>query len=279
MTTSLKEKMQPAEHKEATVQQVLANPSIRKRIEEVLGKRAPQFASSIINLIKMDPKTFAGVNPVTIVQSAMVAATLDLPIDPNLGYAWVVPYKGRATFQMGYKGYVQLALRSGQYKAINVIDIHEGELVRWDPLSEEIEVDFAAKKSDAIVGYAAHFELINGFKKTTYWPKEQIKAHKRKFVKSDFGWSRDYDAMARKTVLKDILSKWGILSIQMQSAVSQDAIEYTDGKAPVAVQTEDGDYIDIDATTVDHETGEELFDGMTSAELDAQIAAEEADGK
>ncbi len=279
MTTSLKEKMQPAEHKETTVQQVLANPSIQKRIEEVLGKRAPQFASSIINLIKMDPKTFAGVNPVTIVQSAMVAATLDLPIDPNLGYAWVVPYKGRATFQMGYKGYVQLALRSGQYKAINVIDIHEGELVRWDPLSEEIEVDFAAKKSDAIVGYAAYFELINGFKKTTYWPKEQIEAHKRKFVKSGFGWSRDYDAMARKTVLKDILSKWGILSIQMQSAVSQDAIEYTDGKAPVAVQTEDGDYIDIDATTVDQETGEDLFDGMTSAELDAQIAAEEADGK
>src|SRR5690606_35091078 len=97
-----------------------------------------------------------------------------LPIDKNLGYAWVVPYGNKAQFQLGYKGYVQLALRTGQYKSINVIEIHEGELVKWNPLSEELIIDFEKKESDAIVGYAGYFELINGFKKSVYWTKEQI---------------------------------------------------------------------------------------------------------
>ncbi|KIG19670.1 recombinase RecT, partial [Clostridium tetani] len=137
-------------------------------------------------------------------------------------YAWVVPYGNKAQFQLGYKGYVQLALRTGQYKSINVIEIHEGELIDWNPLTEELKIDFSKKESDAVIGYAGYFELLNGFKKSTYWTKEQITKHKNKFSKSDFGWKKDFDAMARKTVLRNMLSKWGILSIEMQNAYTAD---------------------------------------------------------
>jgi recombination protein RecT len=160
--------------------------------------------------------------PMSVISSAMIAATLDLPVDKNLGYAWIVPYGGRAQFQLGYKGYIQLALRSGQYRFINVTPIHEGELKKWNPLTEEIEIDFEERKSDVIVGYAAYFELLNGFRKTIYWTREQVEKHRKKFSKSDFGWKNDWDAMAMKTVLKSLLSKWGILSIEMQKAVIED---------------------------------------------------------
>ncbi|HAA3503649.1 TPA_asm: recombinase RecT, partial [Listeria monocytogenes] len=126
---------------------------------------------------------------------AMVAATLDLPIDKNLGYAWIVPYKGRAQFQLGYKGYIQLALRTGQYKSINVIEVREGELLKWNRLTEEIELDLDNNTSEKVVGYCGYFQLINGFEKTVYWTRKEIEAHKQKFSKSDFGWKKDYDAM------------------------------------------------------------------------------------
>ncbi|RAP04757.1 hypothetical protein HS9_01889 [Bacillus velezensis] len=158
----------------------------------------------------------------SVISSAMVAATLDLPIDKNLGYAWIVPYGGKAQFQLGYKGYIQLALRTGQYKSINCIPIHEGELQKWNPLTEEVEIDFEKRESDAVIGYAAYFELINGFRKTVYWTKAQVEKHKKKFSKSDFGWKNDWDAMALKTVLKAVLSKWGILSVEMQKAVIEE---------------------------------------------------------
>ena len=155
----------------------------------------------------------------------MVAASLDLPIDKNLGYAWVVPYGNKAQFQMGYKGYIQLALRTGQYRNINVIEVYEGELIKWDRLTEEIELDFEQRKSDKIIGYVGYFELLNGFRKTVYWPKEDIERHRKRFSKSDFGWKNDYDAMAKKTVIRNLLSKWGILSIEMQQAYIEDVSE------------------------------------------------------
>lgn len=200
---------------------LLDTPKIAKRFEEVLGKRAPQYMSSILNLYNGDTY-LQKCDPTSVLASSMVAATMDLPVDKNLGYAWVVPYKGKAQFQMGYKGYIQLALRTGQYKHINTIEIHEGELVSWNPLTEELEVDFTKKVSDKVIGYAGYFELLNGFKKSTYWTKEQIEAHRKKFSKSDFGWSKDFDAMAKKTVLRNMLSKWGILSIEMQNAYTAD---------------------------------------------------------
>lgn len=194
------------------------------RFEEVLGKRAPQFTASILGLYNNE-KTLQKAEPMSVISSAMVAATLDLPVDKNLGYAWIVPYKGKAQFQLGYKGYIQLALRTGQYKFINCIPIREGELQKWNPLTEELDIDFEKRQSDSVIGYAAYFELLNGFRKTSYWPKADVEKHKSKFSKSDFGWGKDWDAMALKTVLKAILSKWGILSVEMQSALKEDGEE------------------------------------------------------
>lgn len=200
---------------------LLNSEAIKRRFEEVLKERAPQYMSSILNLVNSDVN-LQNCEPMSIVASCMVAATLDLPIDKNLGYAWIVPYKDRATFQLGYKGYIQLALRTAQYKAMNVIELHEGELADWNPLTEELTIDFNNRLSDAIVGYAGYFELLNGFKKSVYWSREQIEKHRRKFSKSDFGWNKDFDAMSKKTVIRNMLSKWGILSIEMQRAYTEE---------------------------------------------------------
>ena len=204
-----------------TLKALLASPNVKKRFEEVLKNRAPQYMTSIINLYSQE-KSLQKCEPMSVIASAMVAASLDLPIDKNLGYAWIVPYKNKAQFQLGYKGYIQLALRSGQYRYINAIPIHKGELKKWNPLTEEIEIDFESKESDEVIGYAGYFELLNGFRKTVYWTKEQIEQHRRKFSKSSFGWDNDWDAMALKTVIKNLLSKWGILSIDMQKAVIEE---------------------------------------------------------
>ncbi|MGM0853099.1 MAG: recombinase RecT [Bacillota bacterium] len=205
----------------STMKGLLASPSVIKRFEEVLGKRATQFTASILSLYNNE-KMLQKAEPMSVISSAMIAATLDLPVDKNLGYAWIVPYGGKAQFQLGYKGYIQLALRTGQYRYINVTPIHEGELIKWNPLTEEIDIDFEQRESEAVIGYAAYFELLNGFRKTVYWTREQVEKHRKKFSKSDFGWKNDWDAMAMKTVLKNLLSKWGILTVEMQKAAIED---------------------------------------------------------
>ena len=266
-TEALKEQMReqktaPANANNFSVKQLMGQDLFKKKFEDVLGARAPQFVASMINLVGND-KNLQGCNPVSVISSCLVAATLDLPIDKNLGYAWIVPYKGQATFQMGYRGYVQLALRSGQYRAINVVDVHEGELVEWNPLSEELKIDFTKKKSDKIIGYAAYFELLNGFKKAEYWDTARISEHKKKFSKSDFGWKNDFDAMARKTVLRNMLNHWGILSVQMQSGMSADlAATETDAAGAPPLVSEDGEIIDIDTLDVDMTVLEDLDNGQ-----------------
>lgn len=230
---------------------LLNTPTMKKKFEQVLDKKAPQFMTSLLNLYNSE-KALQKADPVSIVSSAMVAASLDLPIDKNLGYAWIVPYSGRAQFQLGYKGYIQLALRSGQYKAINVIEIREGELKSWNRLTEEIELDLDGATSDKVIGYCGYFKLINGFEKTVYWTKEEIEKHKKKFSKSDFGWKNDWDAMAKKTVLKNMLSKWGILSIEMQKAFIEDNEE-----REIKDVTEEATVIDGDFEIVDDEPSEQ----------------------
>lgn len=208
---------------------LLSTPTMQKRFEEVLKAKAPQFTSSILNLVNGDAN-LKKCEPTSVIMSAMVAATLDLPIDRNLGYSWIVPYGNKATFQIGYKGLIQLALRTGQYKAINAVAIHEGELVEWNPLTEELKIDFTAKKSEAVIGYAGYFELLNGFKKSVYWTRIEIESHKKKFSKTAMVWNSDFDAMALKTVIKNMLSKWGILSIDMQNAYKTDENEIREVK-------------------------------------------------
>ncbi|OUL03435.1 recombinase RecT [Bacillus spizizenii] len=250
----------PAQQQGTTMKGLLSSPAVMNRFEEVLGKRASQFTASILSLYNSE-NTLQKAEPMSVISSAMVAATLDLPVDKNLGYAWIVPYKGRAQFQLGYKGYIQLALRTGQYKSINCIPVHEGELQKWNPLTEEIEIDFEKRESESVIGYASYFELLNGFRKTVYWTKAQVEKHKKKFSKSDFGWGKDWDAMALKTVLKSMLSKWGILSVEMQKAVIED--------------NEERERIDI----TDEMSEPEIIDAEPSDEKPSAQDADPFDGK
>ncbi|ASK24795.1 recombinase RecT [Bacillus subtilis] len=255
-----KQNSAPGQQQGTTMKGLLSSPAVMNRFEEVLGKRASQFTASILSLYNSE-NTLQKAEPMSVISSAMVAATLDLPVDKNLGYAWIVPYKGRAQFQLGYKGYIQLALRTGQYKSINCIPVHEGELQKWNPLTEEIEIDFEKRESESVIGYAAYFELLNGFRKTVYWTKAQVEKHKKKFSKSDFGWGKDWDAMALKTVLKSMLSKWGILSVEMQKAVIED--------------NEERERIDI----TDEMTEPEIIDAEPSEEKPSVQDADPFDGK
>lgn len=259
-----------------TVKGLMDNPSIKKRFEGVLKEKAPQYMSSIVNLVNSDTN-LQKCDGMSVIASCMVAATMDLPVDKNLGYAWVVPYGSRAQFQMGYKGYIQLALRTGQYKAINVVEIREGELVSWNPLTEEIEVDFSKRESDAVIGYAGYFNLINGFEKTVFWTKEEVNNHANKFSKTinskNSVWKSNFDAMAKKTVLRNLLSKWGILSIEMQKAYTADEglinKEFMDDVENVQANVDDiqeyDDVVDVNYTVDSNgeilEGQENIFEG------------------
>ncbi|MBM7585812.1 recombination protein RecT [Bacillus pakistanensis] len=273
MATNSTLKNQLANKQETSAQQVSANslglksllntPTMQKKFDQVLEKKAPQFMASLLNLYNGDPSLQAA-EPMSIVSSAMVAASLDLPIDKNLGYAWIVPFydknKGHkaAQFQLGYKGYIQLALRTGQYKAINVIEVREGELKKWNRLTEELELDLEGTSSDKVIGYCGYFRLVNGFEKTVYWTKDEVEAHRIKHNKMkdkkalNNVWKSDYDAMAMKTVLRNMLGKWGILSIEMQKAISEDEREVKD-ITDDASEEEPEKIIDVEYTETDPE--------------------------
>ena len=216
-----------------SLNQLLNSENVKKRTTEILGDRSAQFLASILQVTK-DNNYLSKADPNSVLQAAMVAATLDLPINNNLGFAYIVPYKNDAQFQMGWKGFVQLALRSGQYKKINVIEIKEGEIneLKLDPLREDYMFNWiqdpSKREAAKTVGYAAFFQLVNGFEKTVYWTKEAVTQHAKKFSKS-FGyktsaWQTNFDAMAKKTVLKNMLSNYGSLSVdyQMQKAIKFD---------------------------------------------------------
>jgi recombination protein RecT len=221
-----------------SVKQVINSESYKKRFAEILGKKSQGFISSVIQIAD-DPK-FANVEPHTILTAAITAATLDLPINPSLGFAWIVPYKGKAQFQIGWKGYVQLALRTGSYSRINVIPVHKSQFVGWNPLTEELTGNFSVEipKEDKIIGYVAYFKLKNGFEKTVYWTKEKVTAHMKtysKAYKTSFSpWSDHknggFDKMACKTVLKIAISHFGFMSIDMQTAMRADhSVQQTEG--------------------------------------------------
>ncbi len=218
---------------------LMNTPTMKKKFQDILHDKSDSFMGSLMTLVGGDDY-LAKAEPMTIIAGALKAATMDLPIDKNLGYAYIVPFNrsekvgskwikhNEAQFILGYKGYIQLAQRSGQYKALNALEIYEGQLVSWNPLTEEFVFDYEAKQSDEVVGYVGFFELLNGFKKTVYWTKQEIESHRIKNAKGyekeklSGAWKDNYDAMATKTVLRNLLSKWGILSVEMQTAVISD---------------------------------------------------------
>ncbi len=211
---------------------LLSTEGVKKRFEEMLGKRAAQFTSSILSVVNSN-KALAQCDPMSIISSAAIAASMDLPINQNLGFAWIVPYVNVAQFQMGWKGYVQLALRSGQYKTINAAIIYEGQLLEENEFTGEMKFQ-KERTSDKVVGYLLYFRLLNGFEKFCYLTKENAEKHGKKYSKSyakGFGpWKDDFDSMALKTVVKNGLSKWGILSVEMQTAIVHDDGAVIDGE-------------------------------------------------
>ncbi len=176
---------------------------VKSKFTEVLKDKAQAYMDSIINLVN-DDKNLMECEPGSIIDACMIAASLDLSIDKNLEYTWIIPYRKKANFQLGYKGYIQLLLRTGEYKAINVIEVYEGQLKSWNPLTEEFDIDVAAKKSDAIIGYAGYFEMLNGFRKSVYWSKENMDGFRDNSFKSDTRWNSDYKAMAKRTVMRNM---------------------------------------------------------------------------
>jgi len=216
-----------------TLTGILSNESVKKRFDEMLGKKSAGFISSIISATKGNPK-LANCEPNSIVSSAVIAATLDLPIQSNLGFAAIVPYTTKvdgqfvdvAQFQIMWRGLVQLAIRSGQYRTINTSEVYEGELVKYSRVTGECEIDESQKKSEKIVGYVAYFKLVTGFEKYLYMSREEVEKHALKYsqtYKKGFGkWKDDFDSMAKKTVLKLLLSKFGILSVDIQNALTFD---------------------------------------------------------
>ena len=296
-----------------TVAQFLNNIDTQKYLEGMLKERTGQFVTSLVSLANT-AKGFAGANvePKSLLFCGLKAAAMNLPLEPNLGFAWAIPYKNNkvkppiveAQFQMGAKGYVQLAQRTGQYKKLNAIAIHEGELKMWDPFTEELilelESDFVKREKLPVIGYAAYFELTNGFKKTDYWPIRKTEHHGRQYSKAyGYMWTTDFDKMSLKTVLKNLLSKWGPLSTEMQDAIRFDQSiirgelggsqepEYIDGTAFIPEIVEDTLAAEFakeksKGVVVDAELIIEgkLFNPEGSRELDAKIAAMEvADAK
>lgn len=200
---------------------LLASESVKERFSEVLGQRAGQFIASVLNAVYLNDN-LRECDPNTIIVAAMNAAVLDLPIDPNLGFSYIIPYKDhgipKARFQVGYKGFLQLALRTGQYKMVNATRIFEGEVFKIDRLTGEASL-LGEQKSDKVIGYAAYIQLRTGFKKAVYMTVEEVTAHAKKFSQSyeyrSSPWKSNFDDMALKTVLSRLLKKWGAMTTEV----------------------------------------------------------------
>ena len=248
----------------APAQRVGLSTFVRNKLAQTMtGKKLDTFIADVVSLVSNNP-AIAQCEQASILSSCLQAQSLGLSLNQGMGQAWIVPYKDKkkgtseATFLLGYKGYVQLAIRSGQYKKLNVLAIKAGELKRWDPLNEDLEIELIEDEHERekapTIGYYAMFEYLNGFKKALYWSKDKMEAHADRYSqafsiraykqleagkiaeadrwKYSSPWYKDFDAMAAKTMLRQIISKWGIMSIEMQTAF------LADGK------TADGEYID-----------------------------------
>jgi recombination protein RecT len=242
---------------------------VKNRFEEMLGKKAPGFISSVLNAVN-NSALLQQATPQSIIMSAAIAATLDLPISNSLGFAAIVPYRDGdsvvAQFQIMWRGLVQLAQRSGQYKRLNTTEVYEGEVKSHNRFTGDIEFDETARTSMKVIGYVAYFKLINGFEKPYYMTVEEVEKHAKKYSKTyklnKGKWVDDFDAMAKKTVLKLLLSKYGIMSIDMQNAVKFDQSQ---------VKGELNKIEDAEAIFIDNDTTEEDMDQRTPEERKAEL--------
>ncbi len=275
----------------ALMNSILDGEGMRRRFEELLGKRTPQFISSVVTLINADVNLQRAFReaPMTVIQSALKAATFDLPIEPSLGYAHIMPFNNstkqpdgswqkrmEATFILGYKGMEQLCLRTGAYSRIpDAVDVREGELISYDRLTGDAEFAWIEDEDEReklpIIGYAGYLRLKNGAEKTIYMTVKQIEAHEKKFRKGQSmgkGWREDFDAMARKTVLRRLIGKYGLMSI-----------EYRDGDkstVQLAQAVAEGDFpADVIEDTTEAQTGTEAMEAGAEGVIDAEFSEED----
>ena len=251
----------------------LTNDAVKKQINNVVGgKNGTRFISSIVSAVQTTPALQECTNP-SILSAALLGEALNLSPSPQLGQYYLVPFNNRkkgckeAQFQLGYKGYIQLAIRSGYYKKLNVLPIKEGELLCYNPLDEEIEVnlieDDLIREETTTVGYYAMFEYENGFRKTMYWTKRKMMAHADKYSaafhaadmeriekgevpekdmwKYSSFWYKDFDGMAMKTMLRQLISKWGMMSIDLQTAIEKDMAVINEDGNPEYIENEEQD--------------------------------------
>lgn len=269
--------------------QLIVHPNTQSYLTSVLGERKGEFVNNITALVANN-RQLQECEPVTLMYASLKATALRLPLDPNLAQAYVIPYKNNKTrtveaqFQMGWRGFVQLAIRSGQFQTINVTDIREGEIQGYDLISGEMQVRaLPGREKLPVEGYMAYFRLTNGFTKSLYMTAGEVEQHakrysqtyasKNEYVRSSSKWTTDFDAMARKTVLKLLLSRFAPLSVEMQQAVQADqavmhsdsSFEYVDndqqgsGKSTLDLAREAMQRAE-ETEIVDTETGEVVSD-------------------
>lgn len=222
-----------------TLSQLVKQDNVMNRLKDVLGKNAPAFATSIVQ-IQSQSDALKKCDPKSILNASMVATTLNLPINNQIGHTWIVPYGVQAQFQIGYTGWIQLAQRTGQYLKLSVTEVYENQFKSWNAMTEDLEADFTLQGTGKIVGYVSYFKLVSGFEKTSYWPMEKVISHGKRHSKTFNGgpWKTDFDKMAMKTVIKDMLKKWGPISVEMQIAIRTDQAVINDENA------EDVTYVD-----------------------------------
>lgn len=277
----------------AVMNSLLDSSGIRKRIDELLGKRAAQLCSSLITIANSTPemRQAATQAPMTILQTGLKAATYDLPLGSELGYAYPVAFynsknqRYECQYIMGYKGLYQLAMRTGVYTKLNVCDIREGELKSWNPLTEDIEIEFiedeVEREKAKIVGYCGFFRTVTGMEKFVYWPMAKIQRHEERHRKGKYQnpvWESDPEAMSRKTVLRDLITHWGLMSIDYRTA-TPDVVAMATNAAQGKLDDEELTTIEVaqqetidEERTVDVETGEIITDeGFTAAEIENAV--------
>lgn len=268
-----------------TPQSFIKDLNVQKMITDRLGKRAGQFTTSLLSLVNAN-KNIAECTPVTIVQAALTAASMDLPINQNLGFAYIVPYRNKGTmeaqFQMGWKGFVQLAQRSGKFQTINTTDVREGEVKTRDRLTGELEFNWIndddERSAAPIVGYLAYFKLLNGFSKSSYMTKAEIENHAGRYSQSfksgyNSPWKTDFDLMAQKTVLKLLLNKFAPLSTEMQEAIAVDQ-SVDDGSGRRFIDNDQDDAVKASSEAVDAIVAANVPDGVdpeTGEIIEAEI--------
>jgi len=238
-----------------TFSNFIGQDAIKKKINSIVGgDKGQTFITAMVSAVSSNP-ALAKCDNSTILSAALVGESLGLSPSPQLGHYYMVPFNDSknnrtvATFQLGYKGYIQLAMRSGQYKKLNVLAIKLGELIDYDPLNEEIKVnlieDDEERENAETIGYYAMFEYINGFRKTMFWSKKKMLSHALKYSKGFAAkkgytfWEKDFDSMAYKTMLRQLISKWGIMSVELQKAYASDMAVIKDNNEVEYVDNED----------------------------------------